>query len=68
MRIILFLISIFLGLCLLLLITDRGILISEEKDYVRIECKYFSGRNIFITGGSFWDGNRRHCAFISKPK
>jgi hypothetical protein len=50
------------------LITDRGILISEEKDYVRIECKYFSGRNIFITGGSFWDGNRRHCAFISKPK
>jgi hypothetical protein len=68
MRIILFLISIFLGLCLLLLITDRGILISEKKDDYRLECKYFSGRNTFYIGGFFIHGSRNHCAFISKPK
>jgi hypothetical protein len=68
MKIIIFLISIFLGLCLLLLITDRGILISEKKDDYTLKCKYFSGRHTFYIVGIFWDGSRSYCAFISKPK
>jgi hypothetical protein len=78
MRIILFLISIFLGLCFLLLITDRGLLISEKKtEGYRLHCKYFSGRNTFYT--SYWmstkllpktedEIRRDYCPFISKHK
>ena len=78
MRIVFFLISIFLGFCFLLLITDRGFLISEKKtEGYRLYCKYFSGRNTFYT--SYWmstkllpkienEIRRDHCPFISKPK
>ena len=71
------LLSIFLVLCLLLLITDRGVLISEKKtEGYRLYCKYFSGRNTFYT--SYWmttkllpknedEIRRDYCPFISKP-
>ena len=78
MKITIFLISIFLGLCFLLLITDRGLLISEKKtEGYRLYCKYFSGRNTFYT--SYWmntkvlpktedEIRRDYCPFVSKPK
>lgn len=69
------LLSIFLVLCLLLLITDRGVLISEKKieDGYVLSCKYFSGRNTFNI--NWWtskgvvtlDKQRDYCPFISKP-
>ncbi len=71
------LLSIFLLLCLILLIKDRGVLTSEKKtEWYRLECKYFSGRNTF--NSNYWmttklltkDQNeikRDHCPFISKP-
>jgi len=76
MRIIFFLIFIFLGLCFLLLITDRGVLISEKKieDGYVLSCEYFSGRNTFnkswwtSKGVVMFDKQRDYCPFISKPK
>jgi len=76
MRIIFFLIFIFLGLCFLLLITDRGVLISEKKieDGYFLSCEYFSGRNTFninweTSKGVLWSGDKKrdYCPFISKP-